>query len=169
MRDVPPIIIFVLLAACIGVVAAIFYTTGNLPGGGAPLGGALGTPVPFSVLASGAHSSVTARKNYLITSEDQLRELWKLVDAGGSPPTIDFSVYQVLAVFTGTEPSAGYAISITKVADGTGRMVSIQLTSPGVSCLAATTLTAPYEIVRITTTALAYTHENTATTMSCLN
>jgi|SRR3989344_3001052 len=167
MRDMPPAVAFVLLAVCIGVVIA--YATGNLPGGGVPLGGASGAPVSFSVLASGAHSSVTARKNYLITSENQFRELWKLIDAGGSPPTIDFSIYHVLAVFTGTEPSAGYSVAITKVADGTERMVSIQITAPGVSCLAATTLTAPYEIVRITATALAYAHENTATTTSCLN
>ena len=165
MRDMLPVVAFVLLAACVGIVVA--YATWNVPGG-APPGGAPGTPVYFSVLASGAHSSVTARKNYLITSENQLRELWKLVDAGGSPPTVDFNIYQVIAVFTGTEPSAGYAIAITKVADGTERMVSIQITSPGVSCLAATTLTAPYEIVRLTATTLAYTHENTATTMSCL-
>ncbi|MDO8408354.1 MAG: protease complex subunit PrcB family protein [bacterium] len=165
MRDMPPIVAFVLLAACIGVVV---YATGNVPGGGAPPGGAPGAPVSFSILASGAHSSVAARKNYLITSENQLRELWKLVDVGGSPPTVDFSIYQVLAVFTGTEPSAGYAIAITKVADGKERMVSVQITAPGVSCLAATTLTAPYEIVRLTATTLAYTHEDTATTTSCL-
>ncbi len=168
MRDRSIIVAFVVLAACAGVVVVV-YATRDMSWSGSPFGTALGIPVPYSILASGTHSSVTERKNYLITSTNHLRELWKLTNADGSPPTVDFKIYHVLAVFTGTEPTAGYEIHITHVADGSERMVSIQITVPGVSCLAAKPVTAPYEIVQLPTTMLTYTHEDAVTTTSCLN
>ena len=47
--------------------------------------------VPFTELTQGVNANVSRRVNYLITSEEGLKELWKLLDAQGTPPTVDFS------------------------------------------------------------------------------
>lgn len=125
--------------------------------------------VPFTAIAAGAHSVVSTPVNYIITSDLQLRELWAMTDAEGPVPNIDFSNNAVIAVFAGTEPSAGYAVAISSVADTpSARTVRITLTKPGGSCVLAQVATAPYEIVELSRTALPLAHEAAVQTASCL-
>ncbi|MDE2021827.1 MAG: protease complex subunit PrcB family protein [Patescibacteria group bacterium] len=126
------------------------------------------TTVPFTELAHGAHSSISVRANYLITSAGQLSELWKMIDAGGQTPDVDFATQSVIALFAGQKPTAGYTIAVSKVEDAATRDVTITLTSPGGSCLLAQSLTAPYQVVELPKTSLAFTHKDLATTLSCL-
>lgn len=155
-----------LLATAIGV--GVFLYGEAHPGALDVPSTTLGTRVSFTELAHGTHSSVAMRKNYLITSTDQLRELWKLVGASGPLPTIDFTMHSVIAVFAGEEPMAGYSIVVARITDGTTRDVVIELTTPGVSCLSAESVTTPYHIVKVPLTTLSYTHQDTATTTGCL-
>ena len=156
----------IVVAVAIGV-GVFLYGGANAPSAVGPAP-AVGTNVPFTELALGAQSSVTRRTNYLITSTDQLRELWKLVGVNGPLPTIDFTIHSVIAVFAGEEPTAGYSIAVSHIADGVARDVSIEITTPGVSCLLAQMITTPYQIIKVPATTLPLTHEDTATTTGCL-
>ncbi|MDP2652107.1 MAG: protease complex subunit PrcB family protein [bacterium] len=126
------------------------------------------TVVSFTQLARGSHSKVTMRVNYLITSSDQLNELWKMVDATSTPPKIDFKKEAVIAVFAGEQPTAGYAISVAKVEDTSARIVSITLAKPDGRCMTGQVLTTPYELVTLPATSLPLAHEDISTTTSCL-
>jgi len=151
-----------------GVASAIFlYQHASVPGQKNPIPPS--AFVAFTELASGTQSSVRARKNYLITSQDELRELWKLVDVQGPPPTVDFSKQSVIAVFAGEQPTAGYAIAVRRVGDSDAtRVVSVEIASPSTTCLLTGAPTKPYQVVKLPATALLWTHQDSATTTSCL-
>lgn len=127
------------------------------------------TDVSFIPLVSGTQSTISKRANYVIRSDGELRELWKMLDAGGMPPVIDFSKNIVVAVFVGQESTGGYSISVSRVADSaSARTVSITLTKPGGSCILPQVLTAPYQIVELASTSLPLSHINIVTTTSCI-
>ena len=123
--------------------------------------------VPFIELAQGTQSSVSRRTNYLITSESQLDELWNMTDAKGIPPTVDFTKNYVAGVFSGKEPTTGYAITVSKVMDVKSRIVTVTLVSPDTSCILAQSMTAPYQIISLPKTSLPFAHEDQTITVSC--
>lgn len=123
--------------------------------------------VPFTTLASGTRSTVTDRVNYVITSSTQLSQLWKLVDAPGTPPKVDFSKNAVIAVFAGRQPTAGYVITVSKITDSSARLVSVTIQKPDSTCKPKATATMPYELVTIPATTLPLAHEDISTTVSC--
>lgn len=155
------------LVIAIGLAAGIYayVNEGGTANSPAP---AQGTPVLFTTLASGSQSTVTDRVNYLITTDAELGSLWALLRDSIQRPTVDFSKYDVLAVFAGTVPTAGYSIAITKISDTDHREVTIELDTPGVSCLAADTRSNPYEIIQVPKTDLPLTHTDVSQTISCL-
>lgn len=120
--------------------------------------------VQFTRLVEGKSSAVTRRVNYLIASPAELVELWKLVNATGTPPTIDFSVNTVVAVFAGKESSS--TISVAKIEDDQARTVSILLAKPDGVCVKKPS-PAPYEIVVMPATALPLTHQDIVSTTTC--
>ncbi len=123
--------------------------------------------VPFTQLVSGTRSTVADRVNYFITSSTQLNELWKMVDAKGQPPKVDFTKDAVIAVFAGKQPTAGYAITVSKVTDSNSRLVSITIKKPDSTCKPKATATMPYELVTIPATMLPLAHEDISTTVPC--
>lgn len=123
--------------------------------------------VPFTPLLRGTHSNVTSRVNYFITSPDELNELWKMINATSTPPKVDFEKDAVIAVFAGQQPSAGYAIQVSKVVDSSARLVSIIIAKPDDGCMKGQSLTTPYELVTIPTTSLPLAHEDLSTTAEC--
>lgn len=123
------------------------------------------TEVPFEKLVEGTHSAVSTRKNYLITSESQLKELWTLLDATTTPPTIDFSTHSVIAIFAGHDSCLD--ISVTRIEDTEDRMVSVEIAKTDDRCAGDMFPTSPYEIVVIPATTLPFTHEDSSTTVSC--
>ncbi len=128
-----------------------------------------GRPIIFETLDEGASSEVHMRVNYLISSEDQLVQLWRLIESRKTLPSIDFDQYAVVAVFAGNVPTGGYAISVSRVADTeTARMVEVVLTHPGASCAPAAGESAPYQIIQVRKTDLPHTHRDTEETVSCL-
>jgi hypothetical protein len=126
------------------------------------------SPVYFREIAHGVHSTVTTRANYLITSSLEFSALWKMIDAPGQKPTIDFTKNNVMAVFSGSKSTAGYDITVSKIEDTESRMVKVLLTKPGVSCLLAESTTNPYQVIEVSKTELTLTHEDKETTVGCL-
>lgn len=123
--------------------------------------------VPFTPLRSGSHSSVADRANYLITSASQLAQLWKLINATGTPPAIDFGSYDIAAVFAGQKPTTGYAITVSKIEDALKRTVIVDLVRPGPNCTVGQSLTSPYQLVKLPETSLPVTHEDKDTVRNC--
>ncbi len=119
--------------------------------------------VPFTTLTQGRQSAVAKRVNYVLTSPAQLSEIWKVVNAKGTPPKVDFKKQAVIAVFAGTESSS--SIAIAKIEDTTARMVSIAITKP--DCTVPPSTASPYEIVAVPTTSLPLTHSDIPTTIPC--
>ncbi len=170
MRDTLIIIGLALVAVVLGTFI-LLYGRNNLPS--APSSAvAYNTPaavaVPFTELAQGVHSSVSVRTNYLITSETQLAKLWKMIDARGKTPVVDFTTHDVIAVFAGKEPTAGYTIAVSKIDYANTRQVTVTLTSPGGNCMLAQSVTAPYQVVELAKTSLPLTHADRAITANCL-
>lgn len=121
--------------------------------------------VPFTDLAHGSKSTVATRVNYFITSEDQLNKLWKMIDATGTPPVINFKTDAVIAVFAGKEPGA--AIAISKVEDTNVRLVAITITEQSSACVKKQPATTPYDIAAVPVTSLPLTHTDISTTAGC--
>ncbi len=126
------------------------------------------TLVPFTELAHGMHSTVTTRTNYLITSPSELLALWAIIDAPNQPPTVDFARNDVIAVFAGDEPTAGYDIKVSQVKDSQSRMVTVLLTKPGANCLSPHTATSPYQVIELSKTALSLAHQDQEDIVGCL-
>ncbi|MCX6787551.1 MAG: protease complex subunit PrcB family protein [Candidatus Kaiserbacteria bacterium] len=170
MRNTLITVGLVLLAAVVGM---FIYFSGrgqnvqkeSLPAVAATHAAAV--PVPFMKIAQGARSTVTTRINYSITSADQLSKLWKMIDATSTPPVVDFKTQMVIAVFAGQKPTAGYAISVSKITDTESRMVSVMLASSEGACSTKKSTIAPYEVVVVPSTTLPFAHEDISTTVSC--
>jgi hypothetical protein len=171
MRQETLIIISVAVIAVAGGVVFLLPDFGNLSNAfptAAPTQPAAAI-VPFTRIAQGKESTVTKRVNYLIVSPVQMEKLWKMIDATSTPPTIDFKTHAVIAVFAGEEPTAGYAITVSRIEDSSERTVSVTLSKPGVSCMVGQSLTHPYEIVVVPTTSLPLGHKDISATTDCSN
>ena len=166
MRDNKILIGVALVAVIIGV--GIFLYSGSSWRGTSPedASASVAGAVSFTPLARGVESSVHERVNYLITSSDQLSQLWKTIGAGGMPPAVDFSTHEVIAVFAGSDPVAD--ITVAKIQDTTTRMVSVSIAKPDGTC-AGKDSGSPYQIVAMPTTSLPLAHQDLVSTTSCAN
>ena len=173
LNDMRDKIIFIAVSVVAVVVAALvlLYGTKNLPSPQSPPTVQDAEPsvvaVPFTELAQGTQSKVSSRVNYHITSATELKEIWDLVNATGTPPSIDFTTHAVLAVFAGQKPTAGYSIAVKEVKDAERRMVTISLTNPGEGCMLAQALSAPYVLAVVPATSLPLTHEDVPSVVNC--
>ncbi len=125
--------------------------------------------MPSRVLDEGQQSgSITERKNYRITSMDELDALWTLVHGTDAPPGgVDFSTQEVLAVFDGTHSSGGYDITVEEVTDTGGkRMVRILHSAPADGCATTDAITSPFSLVILSKSSLRVTHEDDMATTS---
>ncbi|MFA6408228.1 MAG: hypothetical protein WCW36_01990 [Candidatus Paceibacterota bacterium] len=155
MRGKTSIIVFAIVAIAIGIL--IFaYTTKTAA-----------SVVPFTPIAHGEESSMNRRVNYRITSASQLSELWKTLNATGTPPVVDFKTHDVLAVFAG--PESCTKIAVAKIEDTNKRMISITVAKPDYTCDTKPSATSPYEIVVVPTTSLPLTHQDLLATADCPN
>lgn len=161
----------VMIIVVAGGVSYFLYGPDNFLGTPSPttvVNQASPTTVQFREIARGQTSTVKERKNYFITSSAQLSELWKMAGRTDSRPTIDFTKDDVIAVFMGEEPTAGYTIGVKTIEDTQNRMVTVSLTKPGISCANAEMITAPYHIIVVPKTDLPLSHTDVVTTISCL-
>ncbi len=122
--------------------------------------------VPFTDIRHGLKSSVAARVNYLISSMDQLDQLWKLIGATSTPPAIDFKTHSVIAAFAGKESSS--VVSISNIEDTSTRLVSVTIIKSDGTCTQKQSIASPYDVVVMPVTLLPLTHTDTfIATTSC--
>ena len=167
MKDA--LIIAVFAAAAVVVGALLLYWHGGMPlPRPSGTGGLAGAAVPFSEIASGTHSAVADRKNFLITSEEEFGKLWSLISATGTPPAVDFAKETVIAIFAGEKPTTGYGVMVSNVEDSAhARMVSVTLTEPGENCIEGQAITSPYEVLKLPASSLPLSHADETVTKDC--
>lgn len=165
-RDI--ILLSTSIAGGIVVGVGVFYISGNaVPTTSAVAYTQPSVAVPFTEIKSGTQSKVTTRVNYLITSSDELKSLWKMIDAKTPPPTLDFNKQALLAVFAGKQLVAGSDIVVSKIEDATARLVSITIARPTGACAKKKVTTTPYQLVAVPTTTLPLAHKDVITTTGC--
>jgi hypothetical protein len=130
------------------------------------------TKVPFTVLAEGTDAAATTdRTNYWIQSNNELTALWSIAYGdldGPVQPRVDFSKYEVLAVFDGTHSTGGYALTIQSVTDtDTQREVVINHVALGDTCTIPQNSTSPFEIIEVPTTTFPLVHQDIMSTSTC--
>jgi hypothetical protein len=114
--------------------------------------------VDFSTLAAGTHAAgISGRVSESFSDPASFEAFWKMVSAGTVPeptaPAVDFSTDMVIAVSPGPMPTGGYDVTIRGVADtGAKIVVRVAVTEP--TGFVTMALTQPYQIIRITKTAL---------------
>ncbi|MDP2655850.1 MAG: protease complex subunit PrcB family protein [bacterium] len=162
-RDFIGIIVVAVIAIAIGVY--LFYSGEYQPS--SVTNQQASVIVPFTALAEGSRSKVESRVNYLITTQEELVELWKFLEEPPPVPKVDFTKKVVAAVFAGKAPTSGYDINVVEVQDADKRVVKIELIKPDESCILAQSLTAPYQVVELPKTSLPFTHADVWTTKSC--
>lgn len=122
------------------------------------------------VLAQGTSAPIDTRINYLIQNNTELKQLWSIIYGATIPtvPAVDFSKYNVAAVFAGVQPTTGYSISVFGVKTTTKKEVAvITITRPGPSCSVTKTRTSPYTVVLIPNSHLPLTHTDVVKTNFC--
>ena len=168
MRDALVIFIAIILSIVIG--GYLFMNGGtqfNTPPGVA----IETTDSSVMILAEGQNSgSVDRRTNYRIMTDVELQELWTMVHGQSGPgvPNIDFSEYEVIAIFDGTHSSGGYDVDITDITDANGvRAVHILRQSPGDNCAVTEAITSPFQIVRVSKSPLPISKEEEVRVNEC--
>lgn len=126
----------------------------------------LGWVIP-NYIAHGSQSQVKNRVNYLIQSEKELGDLWKLLNTDKKVPEVDFASKSVIAVFAGEKQTAGYDIIVQSVVDTQVREVTISLIKPGPGCVTGQVITAPYQLVEVPKTSLSLTHKDVDVIARC--
>lgn len=139
-------------------------STNNISSGG----------IHFIVLESGANAiSISDRTNYRITNIDDLTSLWTLIygDVDSRPriPSVDFSKYEVLAIFDGTHATGGYSVSVAKIVDKDPlRMVSIIHMVPNPDCPSTPqSMTSPFVLLQVPVTTFVLSHMDITSTSTC--
>jgi hypothetical protein len=111
------------------------------------------TVLAFEVIHSGPYTSVTEKKEFHASNNDEymklMNEIYADLDQMPKIPEVDFSKNDVGAVFMGQKSSGGYSINFDKIIKRSGAVsCNIYETSPGKGCMLTQGITYPYEIVK---------------------
>ena len=109
--------------------------------------------VEFETIAKYLTGGHAEKKNYVITNREDWERLWDKVGSNSHPrppaPEVDFSKYDLIAVFQGDQPSSGYSISVTRlVRSGKRLKVYVREILPADECRVLLVITQPFEIIQ---------------------
>ena len=169
MRD-STILVGLSIAAILVGGYLIFYSQTTTSASATATNESVVTQVPFMKLADGQHAKIPQRVNYMLENKSQLDSLWRSVGASSTEPTVDFEANNVLAIFAGAEPNAGYGVAVSGIEDKSGiRTVNILFQRPGAGCAPAQVVTHPFELVAVpkSTGQMQLTHIYATSTVSC--
>ena len=106
--------------------------------------------IPMRPIDKGMTSNMDDARQVSARSADEWSRIWTQHAGERTQPNVDFSKEVVVAVFTGTRPTAGFSVEITRVRqEGTALVVSYTETRPAPGSVAAQVLTSPYHIVAV--------------------
>lgn len=100
-------------------------------------------------LSRGEQSNVEASKQAVSRTAAQFATLWKEHNWESPAPRVDFSKEMAVAVFLGTQQTAGVKLQITEVSPKAtgGVVIRYRVTRPAAGQVSAQVLTFPYHIV----------------------
>jgi hypothetical protein len=176
MRDLLLILGMAAIAIALGVVLFLFgpssftsdFRNALIPGGGNTLATVKYTEIDHDTNAP----STVARTNYRITNNDDLGTVWAMIysSQSGAPnlPQVDFSKYEVLALFDGSHSTSGYDIKIDAIQDqNANRNVRIIHVAPGTGCKIVSRPDNPFILVQVPKTPFTLSHLDIMNTTSC--
>jgi hypothetical protein len=107
--------------------------------------------LPFVSFDKGTSSGIVEPREVVVQSEREWEALWKQhAPDGPSPLPVNFAKEQIIGVFAGQRPTAGYRVEIVKVErDSGGLTVVYKIESPPQDAIAAQQLTQPFHLVRL--------------------
>ncbi len=111
-----------------------------------------GPPVSIVTVARGAVSRVKEPLQAVVRTKQEWTALWArhMGPAAAPPPSVDFSLEMVIAVFAGERPTAGYDVEITRVlSTDSGIQVTYRERTPAAGALVRQVVTAPFHIIRL--------------------
>lgn len=113
--------------------------------------------ISFTVIAQGAGTGSAGGAQYrLVESQTELDSLFYSVGQhqGATPPAVDFSREAAYFATLGSSPSTGYGIAVERLRRAGGGSapdqaleVDVKVIRPGLGCVNATVITAPYTII----------------------
>jgi len=110
----------------------------------------LQTNTPMRPIDKGLTSQMDDGRQAVVRTDAEWSRIWTLHAGERTRPAVDFTRDIVLALFTGTRPTAGFTAEITGVReDGGTLVVSYKETRPAPGGVAAQLLTSPFHIVAV--------------------
>lgn len=101
-------------------------------------------------IARGEQSNIESARRTAVRSTAEWTALWKEHDWDRPAPAVDFAREMAVAVFLGTQTSAGHGVRIRAVRTAAAEViVEYQVTRPAPGNVAAQILTFPYHIVAV--------------------
>jgi VWFA-related protein len=98
----------------------------------------------------GPMSGVTAYKDVLVRSAEELQAFWGTLTTRRKMPTVTFTNTMLAAVFLGERPTAGYAVEVVGVArDGETLVISYAERPPAADAMVGQVVTTPYVVVGV--------------------
>jgi hypothetical protein len=98
----------------------------------------------------GPMSGVTAYKDVLVRSAEELQAFWGTLTTRRKMPTVSFANTMLAAVFLGERSTAGYAVDVVSVTrDGDTLVIGYTEQVPAADAMVGQVLTTPYVIVGV--------------------
>lgn len=106
--------------------------------------------ISVDTIDRGNTSDVASSRQAVARTPVEWRELWQAHAPSRPAPAVDFAKTMVVAVFLGTQPSAGYAVNIVRTrAEGGALIVEYVEKRPAPDAITAQVLTSPFHIAAI--------------------
>ena len=104
----------------------------------------------FTTLARGFASQIEEPRTAVVRTAAEWSKIWTEHGAMEKPPEVDFARSTVIAIFSGTRPTAGHSVEITGIEkEAAGLVVTYVERAPGPDQMVAQMLTSPFHIVRM--------------------
>lgn len=101
-------------------------------------------------IGRGDQSNIESLREAVVRRPADWQALWREHNFEQPPPRVDFAREMVIAVFLGSQTSAGYSVRISEVRSvGDAVIVRYQVGRPAAGGVAAQVLTFPYHIVAV--------------------
>ena len=106
--------------------------------------------VTFTNIARGPSSGIQDARTVVVRTAAEWQALWAEHAGDARRPEVDFSKVQLVGIFLGTRPTAGYSVDVTSVTrTATSATVEYSERQPGPDQMVAQVLTAPFHLVAI--------------------
>ncbi len=110
--------------------------------------------VDFSTIAKGINSGYPTANRIVISNTAAWIDIWQQHSCDHIPPPpvpeVDFTQYQVVAVFAGEKPTGGYSVEVTNVEIKNSHLVAIiKSCQPQADALVTEAFTQPHHIIKI--------------------